>query len=281
MRNFFIAVIALCLAGYYYIETYVAPIPPDEATAGKTPLPQDVNQPQPVHEVPPPQPVEQVAGAPAPEEPPAEAAEAPANGPRQIEIAVDGRPETAVIYVPPGSSGPRPLLLLLDPGGNAMGIVSRWRAAAEKYGWYLIATPVTRNGVDSAVGEAAVDAMIGYVRSNYEVNMKCVVLGGFSGGGSVAYRLALTAPDKYRGAIVENGHTGPWRELGHKADAYYAQRFYLFGRTGDFNAEQMRHLRDGMNGKGLTTEYRELPGEHRPMTPDEAVEALGWFDRQL
>lgn len=49
-------------------------------------------------------------------------------------------------------------------------------------------------------------AMIYYFKTNYQVNDKQVFAIGFSGGGHLAYKLALTMPEKFKGitAIVAN-----------------------------------------------------------------------------
>jgi predicted esterase len=262
MRNFLVVLVGVLLAGAWYLRT-----------GDPAPAPAITGESQAVTAQPAEPSEAQVSGGPA------DAEQRGGNTIQQVRFNIGDAPQIAYLYVPPEPEFDHPLLMLIDPNGQAGAMISRWRPAAEKYGWYLVATPVIRNGSSDAADDAAKNAIFDYLRESRHVDWSRVIFGGFSGGGCAAYRFALLEPGKYRGAIVENGHTGPWRDLG--AGASGDLKFFLFGRSNDFNAEPMRALHRVMDEKGFTTKFVERPGEHEPMSPDDAVEALAWFDEQL
>jgi predicted esterase len=181
---------------------------------------------------------------------------------------------TVVTFAMRGESRPRPAMILADPAGNARGIVARYRAAAHEQGWILGATDATRNGVDGATYDRALVGVVEHLRSRFAVDDDCY-LGGFSGGGCAAYALALTRPDLFRGAIVECGHMGPWREVGARAKP--DSSFFLFTRKDDFNQPATHKLHRAMYDARCRVKLEERPGGHQPMLPDEIGPALAWL----
>lgn len=184
-------------------------------------------------------------------------------------------------YVPSRAARgePLPLLLLFDPGGNAEGAVRRWSEAAEARGWLLASTTAIRNGTPDAADEAELLALLEHMRRHHAVDPERVAVSGFSGGGCGAYRIALTQPDVFRGAIVECAHMGSWREL--RGPYPTGHPFYLFTRTNDFNRPATQELRDVMTSGGLTVAYAEGSGGHEPMSGGETLTALEWLDARL
>lgn len=200
-------------------------------------------------------------------------------GIRRVQYERQGESFNATIYVPPKSEFQRPILLLLDPNGSADGIVGRWKQAAEKNGWFLASSPKIQNGTADEDDIKVLLGLLEYMKSNFNIDSSRVILGGFSGGACGAYAHALGNPQIFRGAVVENGHMGPWRNLRERASGNL--RFYLFARSQDFNAEPMRQLHIEMKEKGFGTQFVEIEGAHQPMLPEQAVQALEWFEREL
>lgn len=181
-------------------------------------------------------------------------------------------------FVPPDPAGQRPLLILLDPGGQADRVLQRWQAAAAAHGWLLASSPLIRNGTQDADDHRIVLELLDGMQRQFAVDDRRVYLGGFSGGGCGAYRAALLDSQRFRGAVVECGHLGPWRELGAGRPGQ-AQRYYLFSRDGDMNRPAMRELRDLLAGSGVEVQYAEGQGGHQPMSATEVERALAWLDR--
>jgi predicted esterase len=215
---------------------------------------------------------------------------------RETYRATDGRERVAFVLAPPtggttatpggealpragGPSPARPLLILADPGGDASGIVSRYGDAALRHGWILASTPAVYNGTPDDADARELDALFAFVTSRHAIDRRRVVAGGFSGTGCTAYHEALLRPDRYRGAIAENAHTGYWDSMGSTVRPG-GQSFYLFTRNADFNREPSRALLRGLVAAGFDAVLVEAAGDHQPMSPADADKALAWFERR-
>lgn len=93
-----------------------------------------------------------------------------------------------------GFAESRPLMLLLDPNGNAAGIVARWEHSADRFGWIVTSTPAIKNGNNTDQDMLHLLALLDAVAAKWPVDRRAVILGGFSGGGCGAYRHTLSVP---------------------------------------------------------------------------------------
>ncbi len=190
---------------------------------------------------------------------------------------------TACVHVPAaakgGSSESRPLMMLLDPTGNANGIVARWKRAADHLGWIIASTPSIMNRTPADQDLEHLLALLDAISSKWSVDTRATILGGFSGGACGAYRHALERPDLFRGAIVECGHMGPFRDMRDRIRP--GLLFYLATRTQDFNAPATRALAAEFEARGETVKLIELPGGHEPLTGADVDGALEWMDSLL
>ncbi len=187
---------------------------------------------------------------------------------------------TACVHVPASmesdSAKSRPLMLLLDPDGNAAGIVARWQHAADRFGWIVASTPTIKNGNDTDQDMQHLLALLDAIATKWPVDRRAIILGGFSGGGCGAYRHTLERPDLFHGAIVECGHMGPFQDLQDRIHA--GSIFFLATRFQDFNAPGMRTLAKALEGRGEIVKLIELPGGHEPLTGADADGALEWMN---
>jgi predicted esterase len=187
---------------------------------------------------------------------------------------------TACVCVPARTKSdfakPRPLMLLLDPHGDAAGIVARWQHAADRFGWIVASTPAIMNGTLDEQDMLHLLALLDAVATKWPVDRRAVILGGFSGGACGAYRHALERPDLFRGAIVECGHMGPFRDLQDQIRP--GSLFFLATRIQDFNAPAMRTLAKAFEDRGENVKIIELPGGHEPLTGADADDALEWIN---
>lgn len=187
---------------------------------------------------------------------------------------------TACVHMPASKrsnfAGPRPLMLLLDPDGEARSIVARWQHAADRFGWIVASTPAIMNGTPSDLDLQHLLALLDAVATKWPVNRQKVILEGFSGGACGAYRHALERPDLFRGAIVECGHMGPFRDLQDQIRP--GSMFFLATRIHDFNAPAMHTLAKAFENHGENVKIIELPGGHEPLTGADADDALEWIN---
>jgi poly(3-hydroxybutyrate) depolymerase len=178
------------------------------------------------------------------------------------------------VFAPESPSGPRPLLLLFDPSGRAASIVRRYTAAAQQRGCIVAASSHVRNGSADADDERELLSLLDTLGTQYSVDAQRVYTAGFSGGGCGAYRLAIVRQNLVRGAIVECGHMGPWREVGGQARSDSA--FYLFTRSTDMNRAATHELAGVMRAAGCRVQLAEEPGGHTPMEGAEIDAALAF-----
>jgi predicted esterase len=187
---------------------------------------------------------------------------------------------TACVHVPANRKSDfaeqRPLMLLLDPHGDAASIVARWQHAADRFGWIVASTPAIMNGTPTDQDLQHLLALLDAVATKWPVDRRAVILGGFSGGACGAYRHALERPDLFRGAIVECGHMGPFRDLQNQIRP--GSLFFLATRIHDPNAPAMRTLAKAFEDRGENVKIIELSGGHEPLTGADADDALRWIN---
>jgi len=219
-----------------------------------------------------------VAGAAEPARP---ASTPPARAPQTqvLTYEVGGARRQAVVFVP-SKPGPKPLVLLFDPNGNAQGAVNTWMPAANRAGWVVASTPQVRNGTSDADDAREMLGLLVALKQLLPVDGRRIYTGGSSGGGCGAYLLALTRSDVFAGAFVQVAHMGSWRE--HRLASRisrFDQGYYLFTRSNDFNRQAMRQLASALESARLEVTLVEQPGGHQGMTAEEVAAALDWMQR--
>lgn len=186
----------------------------------------------------------------------------------------------AYVHVPKSSySVSRPIMLLLDPGGNAENIVSRWQAASDRFGWIVASTPAIMNGTDTTQITRHLFALLEAITATWAVDLQAIMLEGFSGGGCAAYRQVIMYPNLFRGAIVECGHMGPFMDLEDQIRP--GSIFYLVTRTQDFNLQHMRDLARALQNRGQSVKFVELSGGHSSILGTDADNALEWINSMV
>lgn len=190
----------------------------------------------------------------------------------EVQCAADPAQRYA-LYIPstyrPGK--PSPLILAFDPGGRGRRPVEQYQAAAEKFGYIVAGSNVSRNG-SWAVSMGAAQAMSSDILSHFTIDPKRIYTAGMSGGARVAMGLAMNAPDTVAGVVASSAgypDSKPRKTL----------PFAVFGTAGneDFNWLEMRSL-----DHALTTPHRlaVFDGGHVWLPSELAVEAVEWLDLQ-
>ena len=187
----------------------------------------------------------------------------------EVQCAADPAQHYA-LYIPstytPGK--PAPLILAFDRGRRP---VEQYQAAAEKFGYIVAGSNVSRNG-SWAVSMGAAQAMSGDVLSRFHIDPKRIYTAGMSGGARVAMGVAMNAPGAVAGVVASSAgypDSKPRKTL----------PFAVFGTAGneDFNWLEMRSL-----DHALTTPHRLaiFDGGHVWLPSELAVEAVEWLDLQ-
>lgn len=121
--------------------------------------------------------------------------------------------------------------------------------------------------------------------SRFNIDLRRVIIGGYSSGGDLSYRTALENPRSFAGVLVHN--TSPFRDTGRSADAYradvtargggYAPRVFHLHNTADGTypiagvRSEIDQLR-GFAGFGDRVTLQEQPGGHYEPTTDADVQ---------
>lgn len=164
-----------------------------------------------------------------------------------------------------------PVVFAFDPRGRGRTPVERYQAAAEKYGYILAGSNVSRNGSWQVSMQAAQD-MVADVGARFRVDPRRVYTAGMSGGARVAMGIALQY-EVIAGVIASSA--------GYPDDKppRKSLRFAVFGTAGteDFNYREMWEL-----DRTLTTPHRVVffEGGHVWPPSELAMEAIEWVELQ-
>jgi dienelactone hydrolase len=127
-------------------------------------------------------------------------------GKSMVEQSIKLSEEKFILYVPSSRPARGFALLVFVPPWQDARLPPGWAAVLDRYG--VIFVSAARSGNDESVldrrGPLAILAAHNVAR-RYAVDPERVYVGGFSGGGRVALRLALAYPDVFRGAILNAG----------------------------------------------------------------------------
>jgi hypothetical protein len=162
------------------------------------------------------------------------------------------------------------LILAFDPRARGRAAVEQYQAAAEKYGYIVAGSNVSRNG-PPAISLTAAAAMRTDVGKRFSISPKRIYTAGLSGGARIAMKVAIDS-DEIAGVIASSAGFPP----GHQRNDL---RFVVFGTAGteDFNYIEMREL-DRM----LTSPHRVVvfQGGHTWLPVSLAVDAVEWLEIQ-
>jgi phospholipase/carboxylesterase len=196
-----------------------------------------------------------------------------------------GAARDSYLYVPASyrAARPAPLVLLLHgAGGHARQGLDLLRSLADVAGLLLLA-PASRDRTwDLLVGRrygpdlALIDRALEQTFSRYAVAPERVAIGGFSDGASYALSLGITNGDLFTHVIAFSpGCMAPAGQSGSP------RIFVSHGtRDGVLPIDRCsRRIVPQLQRAGYEVLYHEFDGGHT-ISPDIALEAVGWFTRE-
>ena len=205
---------------------------------------------------------------------------------------IDGSPEPYLLYVPARYDAARdwPLLIFLHgyhPDLDAANWIDMMYPSAlqelcEREGIILLVPYGRGNTEFMGIGEQDVLRTMDYVRREYRVDPRRVVISGVSMGGSGAYSIACHYPHLFAGVVAFTGRVDYYSWMGVpkeslprfkqvQVDTDYARELLpnllhvpvlIFHGSADFTLalEQSRLMRDLLTKLGLRPEYVEVKG---------------------
>jgi dienelactone hydrolase len=194
----------------------------------------------------------------------------------QVSVARDPTQHYA-LYLPVAYTRARryPVLYCFDPGGRGALPVSRFKDAAEKYGYVVVGSNNSRNGPEVDVNDIF-QKLWDDTHARFSIDDKRVYLTGFSGGA----RLALSAGFALKGAVA--GVISCSGGFPTRQKSLPPLNFALFGTAGvsDFNNPEMRELFRAIESSAAPNRLAFFDGGHEWPPAELCAEAIEWMELQ-
>jgi poly(3-hydroxybutyrate) depolymerase len=163
-----------------------------------------------------------------------------------------------------------PVIFLFDPHGSGNFALEIFKEAAERYGYIIVASNNSKNGVGDLV--YILEVLTRDVFQKYSIDKKRIYTAGFSGGGRVA--LSLAKESGYVKGVLTAG-AGISRlditQLKNKFD------IYAIAGYGDFNYSEVAAISAQLNGTGWRYVISTFDGGHTWPPTSIINEAVQWF----
>lgn len=181
--------------------------------------------------------------------------------------------ESYALYLPSNYSParPSPILYGFDPRARGRVPVERFQAAAERYGWAVVGSNASRNGIDIT---DIVRRLWQDTHSRLAIDERRVYTAGFSGGARVASGIALASPGVVAGVIAFGAGLPAGARVGREVP------LVLFGAAGDddFNLPEMRQLAADLDAASLPNRLEIWDGGHEWAPPELCTLAVEWLE---
>jgi predicted esterase len=181
--------------------------------------------------------------------------------------------ESYALYLPSSYSAtrPTPILYAFDPRARGRVPVERFQAAAERYGWAVVGSNASRNGI--AVTDI-VSRLWDDTHRRLAIDDRRVYMTGFSGGARVASGMALSARGLVAGVIAYGAGFPGGARAGKDVP------FVLFGGAGrdDFNLPEMRQLAADLDAASVPNRLEIWEGGHEWAPPELCAVAVEWME---
>jgi predicted esterase len=183
--------------------------------------------------------------------------------------------QSYALFLPSGYTPGKkwPVLYAFDPGARGSVPVKLFREAAEKFGYIVVGSNNSRNGIDIT---AIVKTLWADTHERFSIDERRVYTTGFSGGARVASAVALSYRDAVAGAIVASG--GPRPNFNPSSASQLV--FFVTAGTEDFNFPEMQQLKRRLDALSIPNRLVIFAGGHE--WPGAAVcgEAITWLEVQ-
>jgi hypothetical protein len=191
---------------------------------------------------------------------------------------LDDKEQNYALYLPSNYSPDKkwPAVFVFDPDGDGAPPVEIFQPAAEKYGFIIIASNNSHNGIGPDAQTYIIKSLWKDTHARLAIDLRRTYAAGYSGGARVANNFAYSCKGCIAGVIACGASFPPEFPLGK--DLPYA----IFGTVGvdDFNYPEMIKLDAAMNKLGLPHHIARFNAEHVWLNSDLAFQALEWFNLQ-
>ena len=164
-----------------------------------------------------------------------------------------------------------PVIFMFDPHGSGILAVENGKEAAERYGYILVGSNNSKNGIQNLT--AITEALFNDVLKRYPVDESRIYVAGFSGGGRVASSLALSSGN-VRGIITCSAGLPGF-------DPFTAPRkFEIYATAGkhDFNYYEVAAISKQLDQTDWRYLVTSFDGGHTWPPVSFINEAVAWFN---
>lgn len=181
------------------------------------------------------------------------------------------------LYIPSNYVGTRswPLLVIMDPEGQAVRALRPFQAEAERRGWIVISGYGTHANGLAGANVAAVNAMLSDASATFALDSRRIYLAGFSGTARIAWQFAAQLGDRVAG-IYGAGAGGT--ALTRFTEPPPGVAFFGAAGSSDFNYDEVRGLEPWLEDHGVPHRLRFFKGGHEWPPAAVASEAVDWFE---
>ncbi len=191
-------------------------------------------------------------------------------------VCLDQPEQNYALYLPAAYTPEKkwPVVFIFDPWARGSFVLELFQSAAEKMGYVLVASNISRNGpldpnIDSALAV--------WRDSNLRLSLdqEAVFTAGFSGGAQVALACAFHFPVRPQ-AIIMCGRGKPdWLEF---SQIPLGISFFIAAGYEDFNSAECRDFNLALEQRLFTRLMVNFPGAHEWFDREWAEKALVWFE---
>lgn len=163
-----------------------------------------------------------------------------------------------------------PLIIAFDAHARGPLAVSRFKNAAELYGYVIVASNNAKNGLRDI--NPIVNSLWDDVLSRFSIDQQRIYTAGFSGGAKIASSVAI-----YKGGVkgviaCGSGMPTPGQELTKKFD------YISIVGLNDFNYQEINTLDKALTESGFVNQLITFNGGHEWPPIQEINKALQWLD---
>ena len=210
--------------------------------------------------------------------------QSPAEAPAGLLTDYDSTKQRFELYVPAGvdSERPVPLILFISPSQTATGL-AQFRAFCDREGVLFASPHQAGNQTPGPRRIRIVMDTLDEVRRRFHVDPDRTYIGGFSGGGRIAFAIA-TALSEYFGGIIPVCAGGQLRsESWLRKRVIDRLRIALLTGENDFNRGEIERMtQTQLSGVGATSRVWTVSQLGHTIPPDEILsEACGWLEAGL
>jgi predicted esterase len=191
--------------------------------------------------------------------------------------------QSMAIYIPTAYTPERrwPVLFLMDPRGGAMNPMSKFRVAAERYGYIVISSYNTLSDGAREPNVRALDAMLAEAQDRFALDERRFYLAGFSGTARMSWEFAVELHGHVAG-VIGVGAGFPSDSALPAVRRLGASPFAYFGTAGftDYNYWEVRGLDDTLDAVALPHHFEFFDGVHQWPPEATATRAVEWMELQ-